>query len=106
MERRTPEEIAEHYKQKKKRRHEAFVRRIKTRDLKRRRVKRARRRRIRDRDRDLKLRRAKRPAEVAVRNIRRHKERIRRRHANGRYDWTKLSPAKQAALAALEPWNL
>ncbi len=33
------------------------------------------------------------------------KARAKRRHEKGKYDWTKLSDKKKAALAALRPWD-
>ena len=94
---RTPEEIEEHYKQKKDRRHRDYVQRIKIRNRKLRRVK---------RDAIVRARNIRRHEQVVERNIRRHKARIKRRKINGRYDWNKLSPERKAALLALNPWDL
>ena len=101
--RRTPEEIKEHYKQKEERRHRKYAKRVKVRE----------RGKVKDR-RELRLhaeyaeriRLREKAKRVNVREKKLAKERVRRRHRNGRYAWNKLSDEKKAEMAAFAPWDL
>lgn len=92
---RTPEEREE-------RRHKAYAKRVRVRE--RGKIKDKRERRLHA-ERAERIRLREKGKRVVVREKQLAKERIKRRHKKGRYDWEKLSPKKQAALAALEPWN-
>ena len=94
--RRTPEEIEEHYKQKTIRRAAQAEEHYKQK---------AERREVQVAERE-----TRRHTQLAdrrkVRDKRLLKEKARRLHKKGRYDWEKLSDKKKAALAALRPWDL